>query len=83
MKFQANPTAGPVRGWKGMVYSPLSTQLLQEELPTHCVPSKFNLYDGTRDPTEHIYHFHQPMALVDDHKGLLCQVFSASLQGHR
>lgn len=33
------------------------------------------------DPTEHIYHFQQLMALVDDKEGLLCGVFLASLQG--
>ena len=43
------------------------------------VPLKFNLYNGTKDPTEHIYHFRQLMALINDCEGLLCQVFPTSL----
>ena len=55
-----------------MLQSLISPQLLQEELPVHYVPPKFNLYGRTEDPTEHIYHFRQLMALVDDREGLLC-----------
>ena len=64
-----------------MLQSLISPQLLREELPVHYVPPKFNLYGRTEDPTEHIYHFRQLMALVDDREGLLCRVFLASLQG--
>lgn len=62
-----------------MLQSTLSLQLLREELFVHYVPPKFNLYDGTGDPTEHIYHFQQLMALVDNCEGLLFRVFPASL----
>ena len=63
------------QNWAGVLQSPLSPQLLQEELPFHYIPPKFNLYDETRDPIEHIYHFCQLMALADNHEGLLCRVF--------
>lgn len=37
------------------------SHLQQKELSAYYVSPKFNLYDGTGDPTEHIYYFQQLM----------------------
>lgn len=81
IKQQANSPPSVTRNWKTTLTTPLSSQLLQKQVLPHYTPPKFNLYNRMGDPTEHIYHFQQLMALVDDKEGLLCRVFLASLQG--
>lgn len=66
MKLQVNLGVGTIRGWKDMMHSPFSSQLLQEEIPTHYVMLKFNFYGSTGDLMKHIYHLCLLMTLVDD-----------------
>lgn len=42
---------------------PFSCDLVEEELLSYYVTSKFTLYDRIGDPIEHLYHFWQVMTL--------------------
>lgn len=57
IKLQANSPPGVIHNWKTTLTTPLSLRLLQEQIPPHYTPPKFNLYNGRGYPTEHIYHF--------------------------
>lgn len=81
IKLQTNSPTEATWNQESKLKSPLVLHLLQEELPAYYVSPKFNLYNGTSDPTEHIYHFRQFMDLVDDWEGQLYQGFSFSLHG--
>ena len=41
----------------------------------------FAMFDGSRDPYNHMLHYNQGMTLNAENDHLLCKVFPASLQG--
>ena len=41
----------------------------------------FDMFDGSKDPYDHMLHFNQAMNLNAGNDLLLCKVFPASLQG--
>lgn len=46
IKQQANSLPSVTHNWKTTLTTPLSSQLLQEQVPPHYTPPKFNLYNG-------------------------------------
>ena len=41
----------------------------------------FAMFDGSKDPYDHMLHYNQEMTLNADNDHMLCKVFPASFQG--
>lgn len=75
LKLQEDLALEASKHWNQACASPIVPHLLQRESPTHYVTSRFNLYDGMKNPIEHFYHYQQFMMLVGNREGLFFRVF--------
>ena len=64
-----------------MLSMSFSSCIINYEPPKGFIVLKFFVYDGSRDPFDHIMHYRQLMTLDIGNDALLCKVFLASLQG--
>lgn len=54
----------------GICKSPFTEDILKAKKPAKFSQPKFNLFEGTTDSIEHIYHFQQQMVLERDDEAL-------------
>lgn len=69
--------------YQSLSSSPFLKEISNTELSSRFVLLKFELYDGTKDPTKHVLHYKQLMemiALLNSTKDpIMCKVFASSL----
>lgn len=79
---QSNPTKHATKGIvKTLTTSPLSVEISATDIHKKFSIPKFQLFSGTRDPVDHIFHFRQLMALYENNNALMCKVILTSLNG--
>ena len=75
------PSTTAIRIPNDMLSSPLGQHILNYKPPRGFVMLTFAVFDGSRDPYDHMLHYNQAMTLNVDNDHLFCKVFLASLQG--
>ena len=64
-----------------MLSTPFDTHIISYKSPKRFLVPKFTMYDGTRDPFDHLLHYQQLMTLGIENDVLLYKVFPANLHG--
>ena len=60
--------------------SPFSKEIEKTNLPKRFTRPTFIIYDGKTDPTEHVSHYNQSMAIYSKNEALMCKIFPSSLE---
>ncbi|KAK3005534.1 LOW QUALITY PROTEIN: hypothetical protein RJ639_016374 [Escallonia herrerae] len=59
---------------------PLSEAIEKAKLPPNFRMPQYDLYDGTRDPGEHVYQFETNMLLIQVSDAVMCRAFPTTLR---
>ena len=59
--------------------SPFSKDIKKTNLLRRFTRPTFTIYDGEMDPTEHVCHYNQSMAIYSKNEALMCKIFPSSL----
>ncbi|XP_059635343.1 uncharacterized protein LOC132277505 [Cornus florida] len=65
-----------------LVKTPFTDDVYLVERPKKFTMPSFTQFDGTGDPSRHLYHYAQKMALDDRNDPWMCRVFLTSLTGY-
>ena len=60
--------------------SPFSKEIEKTNLPKRFTRPTFTIYDGKKNPVEHVSHYNQSMAIYSKNEALMCKIFPSSLE---